>query len=122
MPKTSAGLLLWRMRDGRREVFLVHPGGPFWAKKDDGACSIPKGEIGADEAPLAAAQRELTEEVGFVDAGPFAALGSIRQAGGKVVHAFAAAADFDPAQLVSNRFELEWPPRSGRRVEVPEVD
>jgi len=122
MPKTSAGLLLWRMRDGRREVFLVHPGGPFWAKKDDGAWSIPKGEIGADEAPLAAAQRELTEETGFVAAGPFAALGSIRQAGGKVVHAFAAAADFDPAQLVSNRFELEWPPRSGRRVEFPEVD
>src|SRR5688572_1775453 len=95
MPKQSAGLLVYRVRDGALEVFLVHPGGPFWAKKDAGAWSIPKGEFETDEDPLAAAQREFTEETGMVIAGPFAALGSIRQSGGKTIHAFAAEADFD---------------------------
>ena len=122
MPKQSAGLLVYRLRDGSLEVFLVHPGGPFWAKKDAGAWSIPKGEFADDEAPLAAAQREFTEETGLLVPGPFASLGTIRQAGGKTIHAFAAAADFDAAQVVSNTFTLEWPPRSGRRVEFPEVD
>ena len=122
MPKQSAGLLVYRLRDGSLEVFLVHPGGPFWAKKDAGAWSIPKGEFADDEAPLAAAQREFTEETGLLVPGPFASLGTIRQAGGKTIHAFAAAADFDATQVVSNTFTLEWPPRSGRRVEFPEVD
>lgn len=122
MGKQSAGLLLYRLRDAHREVFLVHPGGPFWTKKDDAAWSIPKGEIASDEDPLFAAQRELTEETGFTVAGPFIPLGTVKQAGGKTVHAFAAAADVDPTKLVSNTFELEWPPRSGRIVTFPEVD
>jgi predicted NUDIX family NTP pyrophosphohydrolase len=122
MPKQSAGLLPYRLRDGQLEVFLVHPGGPFWARKDEGAWSIPKGEFADGEDALATAQRELTEETGFTVAGPFRPLGTIRQAGGKLVHAFAVAADFDAARVVSNQFELEWPPRSGRKVSFPEVD
>jgi predicted NUDIX family NTP pyrophosphohydrolase len=122
MPKQSAGLLPFRVHDGRFEVFLVHPGGPFWAKKDSGAWSVPKGEFAEGEDPLATAQRELTEETGFTANGPFRPLGTIRQPGGKVVHAFAVAADFDPARIVSNTFELEWPPRSGRKTAFPEVD
>lgn len=122
MPKQSAGLLLHRRRGATWEVFLVHPGGPFWAKKDAGAWSIPKGELEPDEDALAAAQRELTEETGFEVTGPFASLGAIRQVGGKTVHAFAAEADFDAAQIVSGTFPLEWPPRSGRFAEFPEVD
>lgn len=122
MPRQSAGLLPYRLRDGRLEVFLVHPGGPFWARKDLGAWSIAKGELHEGEEPLAAARRELKEETGFALEGPSIPLGTSRQPGGKVVHAFAAPADFDPAKLVSNTFELEWPPRSGRRGLFPEVD
>lgn len=122
MPKQSAGLLLHRLRGGRPEVFLVHPGGPFWAKKDDAAWSIPKGEVASAEDPLAAAQREFTEETGFVATGPFVSLGTLRQSGGKTVHAFAAAGEFDPQQIVSNTFELEWPPKSGRKATFPEID
>ena len=122
MSKQSAGLLPYRIREGRLEVFLVHPGGPFWAKKDEGAWSIPKGEFGDGDDPLATAQRELTEETGFIAAGPFQPLGTIRQSGGKLVHGFAVAADFDATRIVSNEFELEWPPRSGKRASFPEVD
>lgn len=123
MPKQSAGLLLYRMRKDELEVFLVHPGGPFWAKKDAGAWTIPKGELAADdEDPLAAARREFAEETGVAISGPFASLGCVRQSGGKVVHAFVASADIDPAAIVSNTFTMEWPPRTGRRMEFPEVD
>lgn len=122
MPKHSAGLLVYRPRDTGLEVFLVHPGGPFWAKKDAGAWTIPKGELAADEDPLACAQREFTEETGFTIPGPFAALGTVRQAGGKLIHGFTASADFDADKIVSNTFKLEWPPRSGRWTEFPEVD
>jgi predicted NUDIX family NTP pyrophosphohydrolase len=116
--KRSAGLLMYR----EREVFLVHPGGPFWAKKDAGAWSICKGEYTEEEPPLEAAKREFQEETGFVAAGDFLELGSVKQAGGKLVSAWAFAGDFDPAKLVSNRCQIEWPPRSGRRMEIPEVD
>jgi predicted NUDIX family NTP pyrophosphohydrolase len=119
--KTSAGLLLYRVRD-QLEVFLVHPGGPFWAKKDAGAWSIPKGEIGEDEDPLQAAVREFTEETGFTVSGPFHPLRPIRQAGGKVVHAWAVEGDCDPAALRSNLFSMMWPPKSSRVQEFPEVD
>ena len=122
VPRQSAGLLVYRLRGVDLEVFLVHPGGPFWAKKDAGAWSIPKGEFEAPEAALDAARREFTEETGMTIAGPFVSLGQVRQAGGKVVHAFAAEGDFDAEKIVSNTFQLEWPPRSGRRVDFPEVD
>jgi predicted NUDIX family NTP pyrophosphohydrolase len=123
MPKQSAGLLLHRVRDGRVEVFLVHPGGPFWAKKDEGAWSIPKGEFVEGEDPLAAAQRELQEETGFSVSGPFTTLGTVKLAGGKIIHAFTAAApELDPTRLVSNPFQIEWPPRSGKMATFPEVD
>src|ERR1700739_1384362 len=107
MPKLSAGLLLFRRRDQRLEVFLVHPGGPFWAKKDLGAWTIPKGEYGNDEDPLAAAQREFAEETGFAVSGPFVELGTIRQAAGKLVSVWAVEGDCDPARLESNRCEVE---------------
>jgi predicted NUDIX family NTP pyrophosphohydrolase len=122
MPKQTAGLLLHRPGTNGREVFLVHPGGPFWAKKDLAAWSIPKGEFASDEDPLAAAQREFTEETGLVARGPFTPLGTLKLPGGKILHAFAAAGDVDAAAIVSNVFSLEWPPRSGRQVEYPEVD
>ena len=122
MPRQSAGLLLYRRRDGALEVLLVHPGGPLWAKRDLGAWSIPKGEIHPGEDPLAAARREFAEETGLPAAGPFVALGAIRQRGGKRVDAWAAPGDFDPASLNSVEFELEWPPRSGARRRFPEVD
>ena len=122
MPKQSAGLLVHRQRGRTREFFLVHPGGPFWAKKDAGAWSIPKGEYGVNEDALTAARREFTEETGLVIAGPFDALGTVRQSGGKTIHAFAAAADFDAEKIVSNTFRLEWPPRSGKFADFPEVD
>jgi predicted NUDIX family NTP pyrophosphohydrolase len=122
MAKTSAGLLMYRIRPGGVEVFLVHPGGPFWAKKDAGAWSIPKGEYVDGKGPLAAARREFEEETGIVPDGPFIELGAVRQAGGKVVTAWAFEGDCDPAAIRSNTFTLEWPPGSGRAREFPEVD
>jgi predicted NUDIX family NTP pyrophosphohydrolase len=122
MAKESAGILLYRERDGATEVFLVHPGGPFWTKKDAGAWSIAKGEANAGEERLAAAIREFAEETGTTLAGDFRALPPVKQAGGKWVHAWAIAGDLDPATLISNEFEMEWPPRSGKRVRFPEVD
>jgi predicted NUDIX family NTP pyrophosphohydrolase len=119
--KQSAGLLIYRRR-GSLEVFLVHPGGPFWAKKDLGAWSIPKGEFDPDEDPLVAARRELAEETGFTVAGEFRALTPVRQPGGKLVLAWMIEADFDPARIRSGRFSMEWPPKSGRTQEFPEVD
>src|SRR5213080_1200585 len=113
MAKTSAGLLMFRLRDGEPEVLLVHPGGPFWAKKDEGAWSIPKGEFPAGEEPLAAAQREFAEETGCRAQGPFIPLTPITQRSGKVVYAWAVEGDCDPTQLHSNLFSLEWPPKSG---------
>ena len=120
--RRSAGLLMYRRREGQLEVFLVHPGGPFWAKKDLGAWSISKGEYGDGELPLDAARREFQEETGFVAEGDFLDLGKVQQAGGKVVSAWAFAGDCDPALLISNRCQIEWPPRSGRLLEIPEVD
>lgn len=122
MSKQSAGLLLYRIRAGGPEVLLVHPGGPLWAKKDLGAWSIPKGELQPGESAPAAAVREFGEELGFVPPGSMQPLGTVRQAGGKTVEAWAVEGDCDPAALRGNNFEMEWPPRSGRRQEFPEVD
>jgi predicted NUDIX family NTP pyrophosphohydrolase len=122
MPKRSAGLLLYRRRKGRLEVFLIHPGGPYFAKKDRGAWGIPKGEYEAGEDALDAARREFTEETGFTAQGAFLPLGEIRQKSGKLTSAWAFEGDCDPAQLVSNTCEIQWPPRSGRTVTIPEVD
>jgi predicted NUDIX family NTP pyrophosphohydrolase len=122
MAKRSAGLLLFRRGKELIEVFLVHPGGPFWAKKDLGAWSIPKGEYAEDEDPLRAARREFEEETGFPAPANAVSLGELKQAGGKVVAAWAAEGDCDPEKLVSNTCEIEWPPRSGRKMEIPEVD
>ena len=124
MPKLSAGLLVFRSDpSGGLEVFLVHPGGPLWARKDEGAWSIPKGEYEAGEEPLAAARREFTEETSFEPPDPpFIALGSVQQRSGKVVHAWAAEASLDPSRLRSDSFSMEWPPGSGKQREFPEVD
>ena len=122
MAKNSAGLLLYRIRGGTLEVFLAHPGGPFWAKKDLGVWSIPKGEIDEGEEPLGAARREFEEETGFRPEGIFRELTPVRQRSGKIVHAWAVEGDCDPTALRSNTFTLEWPPRSGRMQEIPEVD
>ena len=122
MPGKSAALLPFRYVDGVLQVLLVHPGGPFWARKDDGAWSIAKGEYADDEDALVAAQREFTEETGFTAAGEFIPLGSAKQKSGKVVTAWAVRGDFDVAGLRSNLFAMEWPPRSGTRQEFPEVD
>lgn len=122
MAKTSAGLLLYRHEDGAPEVFLVHPGGPFWAHKDEGVWSIPKGEVHAGESPLAAARREFQEETGCAAEGDFLPLTTLRQPSGKLIHAWAVQGNCDPAQLRSNRFTLEWPPKSGREEQFPEVD
>lgn len=123
MPKkTSAGILLYRQHRERLEVFLVHPGGPFWAKKDLGAWSLPKGEFEPGEDPLDAAKREFTEETGFPIDGEFRALTPLRQPSGKTIYAWAVEGDCDPAELRSNTFEMEWPPKSGQRSAFPEVD
>lgn len=122
MAKRSAGLLMYRQRNGQLEVFLVHPGGPFWAKKDMGAWSICKGEYAESELPLEAAKREFQEETGFTAQGSFLELGLVQQASGKIVSAWAFEGDCDPGKLISNRCQVEWPPRSGRMIEIPEVD
>jgi len=122
MPKRSAGLMLFRRTRGELEVFLVHPGGPFWVKKDAGSWTIPKGEYLEDEAALDAAQREFGEETGFVSQGPFLPLGAVKQKSGKVVSAWAFEGDCDPAKLVSNTCLIDWPPRSGEKMEIPEID
>jgi predicted NUDIX family NTP pyrophosphohydrolase len=120
--QSSAGILMYRRGDEALEVFLVHPGGPFWAKKDEGAWSIPKGLPDKGEDLLAAAKREFREETGFTAEGDFTALGAFKQPGGKIVHAWAVEGDCDPLKLASNLFEMEWPPKSGRRGRFPEVD
>jgi predicted NUDIX family NTP pyrophosphohydrolase len=120
--KQAAGLLLFRGVVGALEVLLVHPGGPLWTRKDDGAWSIPKGEVEPDEDALAAARREVEEETGARPSGTFIALPPVRQTGGKIVHVWAIESDFDPASLESNLFEMEWPPKSGNRRSFPEVD
>lgn len=122
MPRVSAGLLMYRKHSEKLEVLLVHPGGPFWKAKDEGAWTIPKGEAVTGEALLQVAQREFEEETGLSAAGPFLQLTPIRQKGAKVVHAWAFEGDCDPSAIRSNHFELEWPPRSGRMQSFPEVD
>jgi predicted NUDIX family NTP pyrophosphohydrolase len=122
MPKVSAGLLMFRMRDGELEYLLAHPGGPFWKDRDTGAWTIPKGEIQSGEEPLAAAQREFEEEVGLKPRGKFMELTPIRQRSGKLVHAWAFEGDCDPSCIESNVFKMEWPPNSGRFEDCPEVD
>jgi predicted NUDIX family NTP pyrophosphohydrolase len=122
MPKRSAGLLLFREAAGHLEVLLVHPGGPFWAKKDDGAWSIPKGEFEEGEDPLAAARREFEEETGFQAAKETIPLEPLRQPGGKLVYAWAIRQNVDPSELKSNTFSMQWPPKSGKLQEFPEVD
>lgn len=122
MKKRSAGILAWRRRAAGPEFFLVHPGGPFWKNKDDGAWSIPKGEIDPDEDSLKAAQREFREETGLALDGIFAPLAPVKIASGKIVEAWAIEHDLDASSIVSNTFEIEWPPRSGKRQAFPEVD
>jgi predicted NUDIX family NTP pyrophosphohydrolase len=123
MPTQSAGILLHRRRDGTLEVFLVHPGGPFWAKKDAGAWSIPKGEFSPDtDDPLTAARREFHEETGHTVDGEFRPLTPLKQSAAKMVHAWAVQGDLDPQTIRSNTFTMEWPPRSGKQQSFPEVD
>lgn len=118
----SAGLLLFRRRGGRTEFFLAHPGGPFWAKRDEGAWTVPKGLIGAGEDPLAAAVREFEEETGITPVGPFLPLGTVRQKAGKRIQAWAWEGDADADAVTSNTIEIEFPRGSGRRLTIPEVD
>jgi predicted NUDIX family NTP pyrophosphohydrolase len=122
MMKRSAGLLLYRCMGGDLEVLLVHPGGPFWAKKDYGVWSIPKGEFEENENPLTAGIREFEEEIGFRPNGTFIHLGSFKQPNRKMIFAWAIEGDFDSRELKSNLFSMEWPPKSGRMQEFPEVD
>ena len=122
MAKRSAGVLVYRLKGKAMEVLLVHPGGPFWKKRDAGAWSIPKGEFGDDEQAEAVARREFLEETGWTLSGSLKLLGEIRQAGGKTVIGFYAEGDFDVDTLESNNFEMEWPPHSGRKATFPEVD
>ena len=122
MPKKSAGILLYRIRNGSVEVFLVHPGGPLHAKKDLGAWSVPKGEFEENEDPLLAAKREFREETGADINGDFTVLSPVKQKSGKLVYAWAIKGDFDEKRLVSNAFTMEWPPRSGKYQSFPEVD
>ncbi len=121
-PQISAGLLAYRRTAGAVQVLLAHPGGPFWSRKDHGAWTIPKGVVEAGSDPLATAQREFTEETNLPAAGDFIPLAPVRQKGGKLVHAWAFAADLDLRAFGSNTFELEWPPRSGLRQSFPEID
>ncbi len=123
MSAQSAGLVLYRQRDGKLQVLLVHPGGPFWQKRDDGAWSIPKGELAENETGIDVARREFQEELGVpAPDEKLMALGAVRQAGGKIVHAWAVPGDLDVTRSTSNTFELEWPPRSGKMQRFPEVD
>lgn len=118
----SAGLLMYRFGPQGLEVLLAHPGGPYWARKDDGAWTLPKGEYAPGADALAEAQREFLEETGWPSHGPYLPLGELRQKSGKRIHAWAFEGDCDPAQLRSNTFEMEWPPRSGRMQAFPEID
>ena len=120
--RVSAGLLMYRTVGGDTEVLLAHPGGPFFKNKDEGAWSIPKGEIEAEENFLEAAKREFKEEIGVMPEGSFQKLTPVQQKGGKIVHAWAVEGDCDPASIASNTFTVEWPPRSGRQMEFPEID
>lgn len=120
--KKSAGILLYRIKDNNLEILAVHPGGPFWAKKDTNAWSIPKGEFTDDENPLDAAKREFTEETGITISGNFIELTPIKQNSGKIVYAFAMQGDLDPQNIKSNTFEMEWPPKSGKKQTFPEID
>lgn len=126
MPKQSAGILLYRFRNEIPEVLLVHPGGPFWAKKDTGVWSIPKGEIEENEDPFAAAKRETTEETGInlatLDASPFIELSPVKIKSGKIIFTWAVEGDFDTNKIKSNSFEMEWPPKSGQKKQFPEAD
>ena len=122
MPKVSAGLLMYRVRDGELQFLLVHPGGPFWKDRDAGAWTVPKGEIQEGEEPFAAALREFEEELGFPAQGDFIGLTPIKQKGGKTVHAWAFAGDCDPACTRSNSYKMEWTPKSGHFQDFPEVD
>ena len=122
MAKQSAGILLYRFINNQLQVFLVHPGGPFFKNKDDGSWSIPKGEFADDENPLDAAKREFLEETGQIIHGNFIALTPIQQKGGKTVRAWAIEGDIDHKTIVSNTFEIEWPPRSGKKQTFPEID
>lgn len=122
MPKKSAGILLYRFRNKQVEIFLVHSGGPFWAKKDVGAWSIPKGEFSEGEDGLHAAKRELEEETGIKATGDFIELSPAKQRSGKMVFAWAHEKDVNPEKIVSNTFLIDWPPRSGKKLEIPEVD
>ena len=121
-PRVSAGLLMYRRAGGKLQVLLAHPGGPFFRHKDEGAWSIPKGEVGPGEYPLAAAVREFGEEIGVAPTGPFLALIPVKQKRGKLVHAWAFEGDCDRSSISCNTFTIEWPPRSGRHEEFPEVD
>ena len=122
MPRLSAGLLMYRLKDGSIQVLLAHPGGPFFVKKDDGSWTIPKGEPDGKEDLLLAAQREFEEETGLKPTGPFRSLKPVKQKDGKIVHAWAFEGDCDPATLRSNTFVIEWPPKSGKQQEFPEID
>lgn len=122
MPKRSAGILLYRRAGNGLEIFLVHPGGPFWAKKDAGAWSIPKGEIDAGEEPEGAAKREFEEETGIALTGELSPLGVFQQPSGKRVAAFAFEGDVDPSGVTSNYCRIEWPPKTGRKIDIPEID
>jgi predicted NUDIX family NTP pyrophosphohydrolase len=122
MPRVSAGLLMYRIHDGKLQMLLAHPGGPYFKNKDDGAWTIPKGEIEPGEDLLEAAKREFEEETGITPTGPYIALTPIKQKGGKIVHAWAVRGDCNPSATVSNTFTMEWPPKSGQQMEFPEID
>ena len=122
MAKQSAGILLYRIHNQQPEIFLVHPGGPFWARKDLHAWSIPKGEFSDDEDSLDAARREFEEETGRPVSGDFIELSPVKQKGGKMIYCYACEGDIDPKQVNSNTFEMEWPPRSGKKQTFPEID